>query len=319
MMRKQLLFLFLLSIIDLNGWAQSTQPCIVKQYNQKRQKTPLAGVLVEARGAASSVSGSDGTLTLRFATLKPGDRVTVRGVTKNGYEIFNKAAVDQWNITRNNNPFVIVLVKSDFFTQLKLNLKDSSVSCYKSKYDRAKANLVKQQKEGSLKEEEYLKKLNELENQYDEQLRNIDFYIDVFARFDLSELSEEEERIIEMVHSGRIDEAVKAYDKLKIIEKYENAIENRDKMSEYIDQAVVERARQQQMADSVFSIMQRQHVTLTEMAQQMKREKMTDAKKYRQFVKSALDTFEILYAKDPNRYRQDLDLIKKEWERISDK
>lgn len=258
------------------------------------------------------------SLTLKFTTLKPGDRVFVRSVTKNGYELFNKAAVEQWNITRNNNPFIIVLVKSDYFTQLKNNLKETSVSSYKAKYDQAKADLAKQQIEGKLNEEEYQKKLNDIEDQLDNQLRNIDSYIDVFARFDLSELSEEEERIIEMVQNGQIDEAVKAYDKLKIIEKYESAIESRDKLSEHIDQAVTERDRQQQMADSIFAIMQRQHVTLTEMAQHMKWEEITDAKKYRQFVKSALDTFEILYTQDPDRYRNDLDLIKKEWVRVTD-
>ena len=316
-MKRAFLAIIALMAITLTAMAQATQPCIVKQYNQKQTKTPLAGVQVEVRDAGSAASGADGTLTLKFATLKPGDKVTLRRVTKNGYEIFNKTAVDQWNISRNNTPFVIVLVKSEYFSQLKNSLKQTSVSSYKAKYDQAKANLAKQQKEGKLKSEEFKKKLNDLEEQYDNQLKNIDSYIDVFARFDLSELSEEEERIIEMVHNGQIDEAVKAYDKLKIIEKYESAIKNKDKLSQHIDQAVAERDRQQLMADSILAIMQRQHVTLTEMALQMKREEMTDTEKYRQFLKSALDTFETLHAKDPERYQEDLDLIRKEWERVN--
>ena len=315
-MKKTFLIILVLTI-TLTALAQATQPCIVKQYNQKQTKTPLAGVQVEVRDAGSVASGADGTLTLKFATLKPGDKVTLRRVTKNGYEIFNKTAVDQWNISRNKTPFVIVLVKSEYFSQLKNSLKQTSVSSYKAKYDQAKANLAKQQKEDKLKSEEFKKKLNDLEEQYDNQLKNIDSYIDVFARFDLSELSEEEERIIEMVHNGQIDEAVKAYDKLKIIEKYESAIKSKDKLSQHIDQAVAERDRQQLMADSILAIMQRQHVTLTEMALQMKREEMTDTEKYRQFLKSALDTFETLHAKDPKRYREDLDLIRKEWERVN--
>ena len=52
--------------------AQATQPCIVKQYNQKQTKTPLSGVQVEVRDAGSAVSASNGAVTLRFATLKPG-------------------------------------------------------------------------------------------------------------------------------------------------------------------------------------------------------------------------------------------------------
>lgn len=316
-MKHRMTSLMAVLVISHAVLAQVTQPCIVKQYNQKRQKTPLAGVQVEVRDAGSAISDKAGQLTLKFATLKPGDSVTLRRATKNGYEIFNKADVGHWNISRNNTPFVIVLVKSDYFEQLKKSLKQTSVSSYKAKYEKAKADLARRQKEGRLKEQEYSQKLIDLENQYDNQLKNIDSYIDVFARFDLSELSEEEERIIEMVHNGQIDEAVKAYDDLKIIDKYESAIESRDNLSTHIGQATAERDRQQQMADSILAIMQRQHVTLTEMTLQLKKEEITDAKKYRQLLKSVLDTFETLYAKEPDRYRQDLELIRKEWERVT--
>lgn len=271
------------------------------------------------RGAQTATSAANGTLTLNFATLKPGDRVPFRSATKAGYEIFNKAAVESWNISRDKTPFVIVLVRSDYFTQLKQNLKQTSVTSYKTKYEKAKADLAKQQKEGKLKEVEYRQKLNELEDHYDTQLKNIDTYIDQFARFDLSELSEKEDSIIELVHNGFIDEAVKAYDELNAIGGYESSVETVRTISGQIGQAVAERDRQQEMADSILHLMQRQHVTLTEMTLQLSREEMGDVKKYKKFVKSALDTYEQLYADDPERYRQGLDLLKKEWERVKDK
>lgn len=314
---KKALLSILAAVICVMAGAQATQPCVVKQYNQKEQKTPLAGVEVMVSNAGSQISDKDGVLTLRFRTLKPGDHVTVYSITKSGYEVFNTDAVEQWNIARDNTPFLIVLVKSDYFARLKQSLKETSVSSYESKYKQAKAELDKLQKEGKMKAEEYDKKLTELEDRYENQLSNIDSYIDVFARFDLSEMSAEEERIIEMVHNGQIDEAVKEYDKLKIIERYEAAVDNRDRLSRHIDQAITERDRQQQMADSIMAIMQRQQVTLTEMAAQLKREDMTDPEKYRQFVKSALETIEILYASDPDRYRADLDMLREEWERIT--
>ena len=315
---KRTCFTFIILAIALTALAQATQPCIVKQYNQRQQKTPLGGVQVVVRGAQTATSAANGTLTLNFATLKPGDRVPFRSATKAGYEIFNKAAVESWNISRDKTPFVIVLVRSDYFTQLKQNLKQTSVTSYKTKYEKAKADLAKQQKEGKLKEAEYRQKLNELEDHYDTQLKNIDTYIDQFARFDLSELSEKEDSIIELVHNGFIDEAVKAYDELNAIGGYESSVETVRTISGQIDQAVAERDRQQEMADSILHLMQRQHVTLTEMTLQLSREEMGDAKKYKKFVKSALDTYEQLYADDPERYRQGLDLLKKEWGRVKD-
>ena len=140
---KRTCFTFIILAIALTALAQATQPCIVKQYNQRQQKTPLGGVQVVVRGAQTATSAANGPLTLNFATLKPGDRVPFRSATKAGYEIFNKAAVESWNISRDKTPFVIVLVRSDYFTQLKQNLKQTSVTSYKTKYEKAKADLAK--------------------------------------------------------------------------------------------------------------------------------------------------------------------------------
>ena len=231
-MKHRLFTLVLTLTVTLTALAQATQPCIVKQYNQKRAKTPLAGVQVEVRDAASKVSDNAGMLTLQFNTQKAGDRVTLRRITKTGYEIFNKTSIEQWNISRDQKPFEIVLVSSDVFAQLKNNLTQSSTDNYKRKYEQAKDELLKQQKSGKLKEEEYRKKMIELEDQYDNALKNLDNYIDQFARIDLSEVSAEEQRILEMVEQGKIDEAVKAYEELDISNKLRQARANKKALSE---------------------------------------------------------------------------------------
>ena len=218
-MRHRMTSLLAALAISLTALAQATQPCIVKQYNQKQQKTPLPGVQVEVRDAGSAISDKAGLLTLKFATLKPGDKVTTRRVTKEGFEIFNKHAIDQWNVSSSRQPFEIVLVKSDYFSQLKSKLTQSSTDNYKRKYEEAKAELAKSQKAGKLKEEEYRQKLNELEDQYDNALKNLDNYIDQFARIDLSEVSAEEQRILNMVQDGQINEAVKAWAGLNALDK----------------------------------------------------------------------------------------------------
>ena len=76
-MKRTFLTLIIL-VTALTTLAQATQPCVVKQYNQKQQKTPLGGVQVEVRDAQSATSAANGSITLKFATLKPGDRVTLR-------------------------------------------------------------------------------------------------------------------------------------------------------------------------------------------------------------------------------------------------
>ncbi len=260
-MKRAFLSIIIL-ITALAAMAQATQPCVVKQYNQKQQKTPLAGVQVEVRDAGSAASGSDGRLMLSFRTLKPGDRVPFRAATKAGYELMNKTAVEQWNISRNQQPFEIVLVQSSYFTQLKSNLKQSSVDSYHQKYEQTRAELEKLKKEGKLKEQEYYDKLNELEDRYDSQLKNLDTYVDQFARIDLSELSEQEQQFIELAHAGRLDEAAEAYLTLNAAGKYITAVENVRRLNEDIAKLEDEKAQQQEAAKTFFAMLQRQVNTL---------------------------------------------------------
>ena len=73
--------------------AQSTQQVVVREYQQKQQKTPLEGVSLTVQNAGSSMSDARGALTLQFRSLKAGDPVQVRRVDLSGYEIFNKEIV----------------------------------------------------------------------------------------------------------------------------------------------------------------------------------------------------------------------------------
>ena len=261
-MKQSFLALIFILTTALTAMAQATQPCVVKQYNQKQQKTPLAGVQVEVRDAGSAASGSDGRLTLSFRTLKPGDRVPFRAATKAGYELMNKDAVEQWNISRDQKPFEIVLIQSAYFTQLKSNLKQSSVDSYHQKYEQTLAELEKLKKDGKLKEQEYNDKLNELEDRYDSQLKNLDAYVDQFARIDLSELSEQEQQFIELAHAGRLDEAAEAYNSLNAAGKFITAVENVRRLNEGIAKLEDEKAKQQEAADAFFAMLLRQVNTL---------------------------------------------------------
>ena len=259
-MKRPILTLIILATA-LTALAQATQPCIVKQYNQKQQKTPLAGVQVEVRDAQSATSAANGAVTLKFATLKPGDRVTVRRIIKPGYEIFNKAAIDQWTITRGATT-EIVLVQSSYFAQLKSKLTQSSTDNYKKKYEQEKAEKERLLKAGKLKEEEYRQQLNDLEDQYDNALKNLDNYIDQFARIDLSEVSAEEQRILDMVQAGQIDEAVKAYEALDISGKLRQARENKKALSEAKARIEEEEAQQEQAIKDLKEKQQREIATL---------------------------------------------------------
>lgn len=225
----------LAQLIALTVSAQATQKGIVKEYHGKEAKTVLETVEINIRSAQSTISATDGTFQLNFLSLKPGDRISVREIKKHGYEIFNKDAIDQWNINPDAT-FEIVLCRSDKFKQLCDKYYRNASANYKIQYDREVALINKLKAENKIKQKEFQQRMSEIQNIYDRQLDNLDVYVDRFARIDLSELSSAEQEIIELVQEGKFDEAIARYDDLKLVDKYLDGLKQNTKLRESIAQ-----------------------------------------------------------------------------------
>lgn len=217
-MRKYISLIVFL-VFPLLLLAQSQQQVVVREYKDKAQKTPLEGVSLSVQNAGSSMSDAQGMMTLQFRTLKAGDQVQVRRVDLSGYEIFNKDAVDQWTISPQQT-FNLVLCRSDRFKQLRDQYMRVSSASYERQYKQDQARLAALRKENKLQEEAYQQQLAELENNYYEQLDNLENYVDRFARIDLSELSAQEQQLIELVQEGKIDEAIQLYESADYLSQY---------------------------------------------------------------------------------------------------
>lgn len=216
---KRFLFPILLLFLPLLLVAQSQQQVQVREYKEKAQKTPLEGVSLSVQNAGSTMSDAQGLMTLQFRTLKAGDQVQVRRVDLTGYEIFNSDAVEQWTISPQNT-FNLVLCRSDRFKQMRDNYMRISSASYERQYKQDQARLAALRKENKLQEEAYQQQLADLENNYYEQLDNLENYVDRFTRIDLSELSEQEQHLIELVQEGKIDEAIQLYESADYLSQY---------------------------------------------------------------------------------------------------
>lgn len=202
------------------------QSGIVMEYNEKNQKTVLPGVEIVISNAGATTSGTDGKFKLSFRTLKPGDKVIYKRIEKLGYELFNTEALSQWYISRNDVPFTIIMCKSDKFKRIRDNYFRISSQSYAKQYKKEQEELAKRRKKGQLKKEQYKKELIALKNSYEQQLENLDSYIDHFARIDLSTLSETEQKIIELVQEGKIEEAISEYERQNYLDQYKRLTDN---------------------------------------------------------------------------------------------
>lgn len=210
-------------LIAFGTSAQVVQKGVVVEYNEKARKTALAGVEVRAQRAQSTVSDKKGGFELDFPTLKAGDRVAVRRIEKPGYEVFNKEAVEQWNINP-TQPFTVVMCRSDRFKRIRDGYERAASASYERQFRKEKSALEKERAAGKLREEEYEKELRTLQESYDSQLDKLENYVDRFARIDLSELSAEEQGVLDLVAEGKIEEAIRNYDELDFTGKYLNEL-----------------------------------------------------------------------------------------------
>lgn len=259
---KRIVFVYLLLLLTISVTSQTVQNGIVKEYNERLEKTPLNSVEITILNAASTVSDEKGNFLLQFRTLKPGDKVNVRRIEKLGYEIFNKEALEQWYISRDNSPFTVVMCKSDRFKRIRDNYSRVSSESYERQLKKEEARLADERRKGKLKDSEYEAALKKLNDEYDQQLENLDNYIDHFARIDLSELSSTEAEIIELVQHGDIEKAIQLYEDQKLEDKYKEQVTVAEKTSKAIDTLTSIKAQSYMARDSIFASIKRKNEML---------------------------------------------------------
>ena len=240
--------------------AQVVQKGVVLKYNGKQEKTPLEGVSLVVRGTGSTTSEKGtGSFSLSFNTLKAGDRLSFRDNTPalNGYEVYNKETVETWNISP-SQPFEVVMVDSEYFNNMKGELKKNTRAYYEEELNRTKNELAEALNKNKIQKEEYDRKILEAEDEFYEKLKNIDNYIDQFVRIDLSTIKPAEQHILDLVSQGKFDEAIKAYEDLQLIDKYEQAAKNRNDKLEAAAKLQESAGQDSQQMDSLYQSLKNQ-------------------------------------------------------------
>lgn len=258
---KKLIVSAVFPIVGLLAVGQTVQRGIVREYNEERAKTPLSGVEVRVYPAQSTVSDREGKFSLEFLTLNPGERISVRRIEKDGYEVFNKDALEQWNLSPDNT-FSIVMCRSDRFKDLKDLYFEQSQERYARQYRQASDNLRRLREANRIQQQEFADSLRKIENLYSRQLENLDNYVDRFARIDLSELSEAEREIIALVREGQIDEAIARYDQFDASGQLIGAIKLRNRVKNAITQLLEVNSDLDYSIDSLYAMVDRQIQTL---------------------------------------------------------
>lgn len=258
---KNIIIATILILSALAVGAKTVQTGVVREYKGKAKKTALAGVELQVYPAQSTASDRNGNFRLEFLTLKPGERINVRRIEKEGYEIFNKDALEQWNLNP-TAPFMIVMCRSNMFKQLKDTYYKNSGERYARQYRKAQDELKHLKDQNKIQQKEYIERLEQLEQEYGRQLENLDNYVDRFARIDLSEISPVEQEIIELVQAGKIDEAIAKYEELNAKAKLLDGISKRKEVGEAISTLTEVDRNLAADNDTLYAVVERQIQTL---------------------------------------------------------
>ncbi len=216
------------------------QKGVTYRYNGKNPRTPIGGVYIKAVTANNGEVSNEktGAFELALNNLRMGSRIGNVRVTKQGMMVFNQQAVDEWSVRK--DPLCLILCNADEFQKQKKNLIAIGESQAKKKYDKKLAELKKQNDAQQLKIDEYYNKLDSLENEYQNALKHMDEYADVFARIDESEVDTVTQRAIEMFNRGEIEESIHLLEQQNYMEKIKQAnrtIEQADAMISTGEQA----------------------------------------------------------------------------------
>lgn len=253
----------LLILPGASAMAQAVQHGIVLEY-RNGEKTPLEGVSIAVANAVTVMSAADGTFTLNFRTLHYGDNIQFRRIEKAGYEVFNKEAIEVMRIGRSadDQPIQIIMCSVAALSELRDSYRNAATGNYQRQYEEEHARLEAERRANRLKEEDYQTQINQLEELYEQQLDNIESYIDHFSRIDLGSVSGQERHIVQLVQMGRFDEAVAKYESMHCEEQFENASANRLKAAAALHQLQQALAQATLSEDSLYSIICRKNDAL---------------------------------------------------------
>lgn len=222
---KRIVSILVALIIALPVLSQSIiQKGVTYRYNGKNPRTPIGGVYIKPISADNGVVSDalNGSFSVVLKNLTMGSRIGNVRVTKQGMMVFNQMTVDEWSVRK--QPLCLILCDANEFQKQKKNLIAIGEKEAKKKYERELARLKKKNESQQLQLDDYYNKLDSLENEYQNALKHMDEYADVFARIDESEIDTLAQCAVELFNKGEIEKSIRMLEKGNYMKKLDDAL-----------------------------------------------------------------------------------------------
>lgn len=239
-MKKLILFLTVFTALNLSA-QDKIQWSNVREQNSNKRPVPNAQVIFS--DAPPSSSDQNGKLRLAFKDKKPGDLIFMNSIVKTGYELVNNKELQVLKISSTDQLGIdIILAKAGTVDAAKKEYYAVSDKALLAGFNKQKQALQTQIQKAEISQQEYLDKLEDLQDQYDRQRKSLDALAEKFARVNFDDVSKVYKEALELFKAGKIDEAIQKLEAADFLNRSEKRIQERTRIENAIGDIATQKA-----------------------------------------------------------------------------
>ena len=202
--------LFLLILFQLPLWvAAQTQQGYIKTIGRPDKPGIVLGdVVVQAKGMFNPVTSDEsGAFSITVPGKNDGDPIVFLRIQKNGYELKDKDFIGRQHVCSSRVPLIIQMVDLKQLAADKKRIEDNAYRVAEENYQKKLTELEAQKEEGEINAEKYRQELAGLQEKYDKYLSLVDDMADRYAHTDYDQLDSIDYQINVCIENGEFDKA----------------------------------------------------------------------------------------------------------------
>ena len=169
---------------------------------------PVPNVTIRVKGLFNAViTNEKGEFGISAPDKKDGDALVLQSIRKNGYELHDKSLVGRELVFSSHVPIEIIMVDLKKLEADKQRIEDNAYRVAEENYRKRLKELEEQMEEEHVTAEEYKKEIRRLQSNYEKYIALIGDMAERYARTDYNELDSIDQEINICIENGDLERA----------------------------------------------------------------------------------------------------------------